>query len=68
MKRTNEENKRLLSEQMCMKRITNDDLVCKNCIHKFDDSEKYGNTSKCEVYDLKPAKVLTGGNCDEYER
>lgn len=59
--------KRIESEQSCMKRITNDDLVCNDCIHKFDDSVKLGNTSVCEVYEAKPAKVLLGGECDEHE-
>ena len=59
--------KRIESEQSCMKRITNDDLVCKDCIHKLDDSVKLGNTSACEVYELKPGKVLLGGECDEYK-
>lgn len=59
--------KRIVSEQQCMKRITNDDLVCKTCTHKYDDSVKLGNTSTCEVFDVKPGKVLLGGDCDEYE-
>lgn len=58
--------KRIESEQQCMKRITNDDLVCKDCIYKFDDSVKLGNTSVCDIYDVKPVKVLLGGVCDEY--
>ena len=60
--------KRVTSEQQCMRRVTNDDLVCKTCIHKFDDSVKLGNTSVCEVFDLKPGKVLVGGDCSEYEQ
>lgn len=49
-----------------MKRVTNDDLVCKDCLFKYDDSVKLGNTSKCEVYEAKPNEVLLGGECDEY--
>ena len=60
--------KRIESEQRCMKRITNNDLVCKDCIYKFDDSMKFGNTSVCEVYDVKPGKVLLGGDCDRYSK
>lgn len=59
--------KRIISEQQCMKRITNDDLVCKTCEYKFDDSIKLGNTSTCEIFTVKPGKVLLGGDCDEYE-
>ena len=59
--------KRIASEQQCMKPIKNDDLVCKSCIHKLDDSVKLGNTSVCEVFELKPGKVLLGGDCDAYE-
>ena len=51
------------------KRITNDDLVCKDCAFRLDDSEIYGNTSRCEVFpDIKPGKVINGGKCDEYLR
>ena len=60
--------KRIESEQQCMKRITNNDLVCKDCIYKFDDSMKLGNTSVCEVYDVKPGKVLLGGDCNRYSK
>ena len=60
--------KRIESEQQCMKRITNNDLVCKDCIYKFDDSMKFGNTSVCEVYDVKPGKVLLGGDCNRYSK
>lgn len=59
--------KRIESEQSCMKRVTNDDLVCRDCTHKLDDSVKLGNTSTCEVYEVKPGKVLLGGDCDEHE-
>lgn len=58
---------RIHSEQRAMKRITNDDLVCKDCLVRFDDSVKFGNTSKCETYPVtKPNHVLLGGKCDEY--
>ncbi len=58
--------KRIESEQQCMKRITNNDLACKSCKYKFDDSVKFGNTSICEMYEIKPSKVLLGDECDEY--
>lgn len=59
--------KRIVSEQQCMKRITNDDLVCKNCTFVFDDTVKLGNTSICDKFTTKPNQVLLGGDCDEYE-
>lgn len=63
----NEEmKKRIDSEQLCMKRITNNDLVCKDCAFVLDDSIKLGNTSTCEKFTTKPNQVLVGGDCDEY--
>ena len=53
-------------DQMKFKPIKNDDLVCKDCIQKFDDTELPCNTSKCKVFDMKPDEVLSGGDCDEY--
>ena len=58
--------KRYKSEQEAFGRVTNDDLVCKSCIFKLDDSEILGNTSRCEQYGVKPNKVLLGGECNEY--
>lgn len=63
----NEKEKRVASEQQCMRRLTNNDLVCKTCEYVYDDSVKLGNTSKCAMYDVKPTKVLLGGECDEYK-
>ena len=60
--------KRVVSEQQCMKRITNDDLVCKDCAFKYDDTIKLGNTSVCEKFDVKPKEVLLGGDCIEHEK
>lgn len=60
--------KRVVSEQQCMKRITNDDLVCKDCAFKYDDAIKLGNTSICEKFDVKPTEVLLGGDCIEYDK
>lgn len=60
--------KRVVSEQQCMKRIANDDLVCKDCTFKYDDTVKLGNTSVCEKFDVKPSEVLLGGDCIEYEK
>lgn len=60
---------RMRSEQLCMKRITNDDLVCKDCMYRFDDSQKLGNTSKCEMFEeCKPHEVLLGHDCCLYDK
>lgn len=43
-------------------KITNDDLVCRDCIYRLND-----NTSECEWYDVKPSKVLNGGKCSMHD-
>ena len=58
---------RIKSEQQAFGRVTNNDLVCKDCLQRFDDTECYGNTSMCEYYpNGKPNSVLCGGECKEY--
>lgn len=57
-----EMEKRIKSEQT-MHRITNDDLLCKNCLLRMDDTVIFGNTSRCEQYPAKPVEVLIGGGC-----
>lgn len=56
--------KKIKSEQQAFGRVTNKQLVCRNCIYCLDDTEKYGNTSKCELYTSKPNSVLLGGECE----
>lgn len=68
MANDNNLEKRIVSEQQCMRRVTNDELVCKTCSHKYDDVIKFGNTSVCEMYEVKPSEVLLGGDCDEYKK
>lgn len=61
------QKKIIKSEQKAICRITNNDLVCKDCLQRLDDSILFGNTSRCEHYTIcKPLEVLDGGNCDEY--
>lgn len=55
-------------DQLKFTPIKNKDLVCKDCMKKYDDTELPCNTSKCEVFDLKPSNVLDGGDCNEYEK
>ena len=58
---------KIRSEQQAIIRTTNNDLVCSNCVQRFDDGVIFGNTSRCEAYpDCKPIEVLKGGKCDEY--
>lgn len=57
---------RIESEARACISITNANLVCKDCKKRFDDTERFGNTSKCEAFISKPNSVLKGGNCDEY--
>lgn len=56
-------------DEALFKRITNADFDCKNCTFRFDDSEIYGNTSKCEKFPkIKPISVLKKGKCPVKER
>lgn len=60
-------NDRVESEARAIVRITNDDLICKDCIFRYLDDVVFGNTSKCEQYPVKkPNQVLLGGKCNEY--
>ena len=59
---------RIQSEAKTVMRITNQDLVCKDCKSRFDDRIKFGNTSACKKYDIKPNAVLLGKSCEEYEK
>ena len=59
--------KRIASEAKAAMPIRNDNLDCKDCVYKYDDSEIPGNTSKCEIYDNKPNAILLGGKCNYKE-
>ena len=55
------------NDPLVFQQITNDSLVCKDCLFRLDDSEIYGNTSRCEIYpERKPSEVICGESCDEY--
>lgn len=60
--------RRLQDEQGGRRRITNNELLCRDCINRYDDKEKLGNTSSCKVYARKPTRVLLGGWCFEYRQ
>lgn len=59
---------RIKSEQQCAKRLSNEDLVCRDCQFVFDDKIKLGNTSTCGKFILKPNNVLLGDECIEYKQ
>ena len=42
--------------------ILNSKLVCKDCIFKYSPDD---NVGACAVYELKPSKVLDGGECSD---
>lgn len=56
-------DRKLKKEKMSCERLTNNDLVCKNCLFALDDSEDANNTYTCEKYLEKSDRVLTGGEC-----
>lgn len=60
--------RRIKSESAAAIRVTNKNLVCKDCLFKYDDDAKLGNTSKCAVYKTKPNLILLGGKCEFYKR
>lgn len=61
--------RRIESESPGMVRITNNDLDCKDCKFKRDDSYIYGNVSKCDVFPvMKPKEVLKGSKCKYHEK
>lgn len=70
---------RMMSENRCHQRIANSDLTCRDCIHAYDDTHpeknyttedgvQYAPTSMCKMYDIKPNKVLLGGECELKEK
>lgn len=69
MAEKSELEKRMESEGLGASRITNNDLQCKDCKYKRDDSIILGNTSKCDIYPVsKPNKVIAGRNCNFYDK
>lgn len=48
--------------------IKNKNMVCKDCIKRYDDTDLPCNTSKCEAFQIKPDEVLDGRDCIEYEK
>ena len=55
------------NDELKFKQIKNEDLICKNCKKRYDDTNMPCNTSKCEAFNMKPIEVFDGGDCIEYE-
>ncbi len=56
-----------LDDELHLIRITNEDLQCKDCKHKYYDTVIFGNTSKCEMYEIKPNGILLNKKkCEHY--
>lgn len=59
-----EKEKRYDKEEELFEPVTIKNLVCKDCMHAYDNPQL---VSKCEKYpDIKPAKVLYGKDCEKY--
>lgn len=66
-KNINPLDEKFKKDKLKMEPIKNKDLICKDCIKKYDDTNMPCNTSKCEAFKIKPNEVLDGGDCIEYE-
>lgn len=67
-KKLNALDEKFQKDELKFEPIKNKDLICDDCKKKYDDTDLPCNTSKCEAFDIKPDKVLDGGDCIEYER
>lgn len=61
-------DRKFKNEKMKCERLTNNELVCKNCLYALDDSKDTNNTYECKKFIEKPDKVLIGGECIEYKK
>lgn len=62
--RSKKELENKIKSEQTMRRITNDSLICKNCLLRMNDTVIFGNTSRCEQFPAKPVEVLIGGGCE----
>ena len=54
---------------LAFNRVSNKNMLCKDCIFRFNDSEKWGNSSKCKQFEFKPLDILFGGtDCASYRK
>ena len=68
MKRGVQMNDKFKNDKLKFELIRNADLVCTDCLYKYDDTNMPCNVSKCEMYEEKPSTVIDGGNCDLYDK
>lgn len=66
-KELNSLDEKFKNDTLKFEQVKNENLICEDCKKKYDDTLMPCNTSKCEAFDVKPNKVLDGGDCDEYE-
>ena len=66
-KKLNPLDEKFKNDKLKFVQIKNNDLICKNCRKKYDDTNVPCNTSKCEAFAVKPNEVLDGGDCIEFE-
>ena len=64
----NSMDEKFKKDELKFTQIKNENLVCKDCLHKYNDTDMPCNTSKCELFTIKPEEVLDGGECYEYEQ
>lgn len=67
-KKMNPLDEKFKRDKLKFNQIKNEDLVCKDCIKKYDDTNMPCNTSQCEAFAIKPLRVLNGGDCIEYKK
>lgn len=61
----NKLDKKFKQDELLLERLTNDQLTCRDCKLRYNDDELPYNTSRCEIFRIKPDEVLSGGECDE---
>lgn len=67
-KKMNPLDEKFKNDHMKVEPVKNDDLICKDCKKKYDDTDLPCNTSQCEAFAVKPDEVFDGGDCIEYEK
>lgn len=67
-KKMNPLDEKFKNDNMKVEPVKNDDLICKDCKKKYDDTDLPCNTSQCEAFAVKPDEVFDGGDCIEYEK
>ena len=68
MAKRNPLDEKFKNDKLSFVQIKNEDLVCKDCRKKYDDTDMPCNTSKCQAFDVKPDEVLDGGGCVKHEK